>query len=88
MNKLTKKEFFDKFDESVHKQMEEKLNMPNVQGFILFENVTFDSSRFGDRTAVVFGNGYTYESWEIAQGKWLNDLPSQRQHATGYYIKE
>ena len=56
--------------------------MPEAIGIVLFENQQFDSSCFGQQQALVIGPGRTYESVEACEGKWLNDMPSQRQHPT------
>ncbi len=80
--------FLDQFDASVHDQLRDKLLKPGVDGLVMFENVAFDSSQCGRRTAVVFGpKCELLKSREDAEGKWLNDLPSQRQYPQNYYEK-
>ena len=51
---------------------------------VLFENQDFWSSQFGAKTVVCVGPGCTYKAPEECEGKWLNDLPSQRQYATAW----
>jgi hypothetical protein len=51
---------------------------------VLFENQDFCSSRFGARTVVCVGPGCTYRTPEECEGKWLHDLPSQRQYAAAW----
>lgn len=51
---------------------------------VLFQNLDFNSSQFGQFTVVLGGNGFTLQTLEQAEGTHLNDLPSQRQYATAY----
>jgi hypothetical protein len=51
---------------------------------VVFMNNQMDSSRTGDRTAVCVGPNNTYKTLADCDGKWLNDLPSQRQYANFY----
>ena len=88
MTKLTKAEFYEKFDPDVHDQLDAQLAKPGVTGLALFENVDFCSSAFGARTACIVGPACTFKTAADCEGKWLNDLPSQRQYAQAYYEKE
>lgn len=83
----SKEEFLAQFDPEVHPRINALLERPDVHGLILFENPNFDSSAFGERTAVIFGPGCTYKSAGEVEGKWLNDLPSQRQYPRAVYVK-
>lgn len=57
---------------------------PTAEALVLFENQMLDSSALGTCTTVVVGPENTFPSVEACEGKWLNDLPSQRQHAIAY----
>lgn len=57
---------------------------PDAEAVVHFENVTLDSSSLGAKTAVIVGPGREIDSVAACEGRWLNDLPSQRQHAQGY----
>lgn len=83
----SKEEFFAQFDPEVHAKIEALLKRSDVDGAILFENTNLSSSACGERTAVIFGPGCTYKSAGSAEGKWLNDLPSQRQYPRAAYVK-
>ena len=63
------------------------LERTDVDGLIVFENMQMDSSSFAARSVVAYGPGCTYKSPADVEGKWLNDLPSQRQHPTYFYKK-
>ena len=51
---------------------------PDAEAVVLFENVAMDSSSFGERKVVIVGPDRGIESVAACEGKWLNDLPSQR----------
>jgi hypothetical protein len=55
---------------------------------VLFQNVDFTSSDFGSSTIVAIGPNRTYKTLAEVFGKWLNDLPSQRQYPIAYWEKE
>jgi hypothetical protein len=69
-------------------QINALLDRDDVDGLISFENQQMDSSSFGVRTQVAYGPGCTYKKPEDVEGKWLNDLPSQRQYPVSYAEKE
>jgi hypothetical protein len=50
-----------------------------VTAVVLFRNQNFDSSSFGNTSMLLVGPGCTFKSPKDCEGKWLNDLPSQRQ---------
>lgn len=56
-----------------------------VRGLVIFMNHQMDSSAFGSCTALAYGSGCTYTSPQEMEGKWLNDLPSQRQYPEYIY---
>lgn len=86
MKQLTKVELLDLFDPAVHGTLAWWMQMPGVEALVVFENVMMDSSAFGERTATPVGARFTFTSVEACEGKWLNDLPSQRQHATSFFL--
>lgn len=55
---------------------------------VIFRNQMMDSSAFGDSSSVVVGPSNTFKSVEECEGKWLKDLPSQRQHAYAWISRE
>lgn len=84
LKQLTAVEFLGKFDPTVHARIIELAKTPDAIALAVFENITFDSSLFGQRTAYVVGPNNTFKTLEQIDGKWVNDLPSQRMHATSY----
>lgn len=87
MDEISEKQLFGMFGEQVHGKIREKLDLEMVHGMIVFECVDTCSSNLGRRTAVTYGPGGTIPTLKSANGKWLGDLPSQRQHARWYYVK-
>lgn len=85
MKQLTKDELLALFDAEVHDALEAQMLKPGVEALVVFENVMMDSSSFGERTAVIVGEPFTFKSVAFCEGKWLKDLPSQRQHATAFF---
>lgn len=87
MKQLTSKEFLAKFDDSVHDALMSTMNLyPDAESFVVFENHDMWSSQMGARTAMICGPSNTYKSWRDTEGKWLGDLPSQRQYAYEYCL--
>ena len=83
--KLSKKEFLERghFDFAV--AFEEALKRkPDATGVVLFENLMMDSSSRGAMTAMIIGPTNTYKSAEDCEGKFLNEMPSQRQHPVAW----
>jgi hypothetical protein len=87
LKQLTLDELLEMFDESVRGKIFEKLKPRLVKGMVVFENHDMSSSQLGARTACVFGTGFTFATAEECEGKWINDLPSQRQYAVAFYRK-
>ena len=85
LKQLTRDEFLSHFDPSVHARIKAAVvRYPDAEAVVIFENVAFDSSAFGDRQALVVGPSNTFKSVEFCEGKWLNDLPSQRQYPQAF----
>jgi hypothetical protein len=59
-------------------------NFPDATAVVLFRNQNFDSSRFGAQSVIVVGPSNTFKSPEDCKGKWLFDLPSQRQQPVAW----
>ena len=76
------------FDSSVRARIEELAADPETTGLVVFENQQMDSSHFGDRSVMCVGPNRTYKTVEECEGRWLNDLPSQRKYATAFWRKE
>ena len=53
---------------------------------VLAENQDMCSSHHGERTVLCVGPENTYKHPEECLGKWLGDLPSQRQYFTHYAV--
>ena len=74
------------FDPSVHSALEQLAR--NARWVVVYENLDFWSSRFGERSALRVGPGCTVESLEKALSIYLGDLPSERQYPVAYWEKE
>lgn len=55
---------------------------------VLFQCQQMDSSCFGSSTIIPIGPNNTYKTMEDVKGKWLHDLPSQRQYPVAFYHVE
>ena len=86
MKQLDRASFLDMFDASIHDALIDAAQKPGTVALVAFENQAFDSSAFGARSALRVGDGCTYASVETTEGKWLNDLPSQRQYPVGFVL--
>lgn len=56
----------------------------NAAYLVWCENLQMDSHAFGRSSVLAVGPGKTYATLEALEGKWLNDLPSERQYPTEY----
>ena len=82
---VTAAEFFSKLDPSVWTAVKDQLRkFPTATHFALFENLDFTSSQLGRRTCIVVGPNNTFKSPQDCVGRWLNDLPSQRQYPVAW----
>ena len=85
MQQLKVHEFFKLFDPEVHQDIINSVRKyPDAEAVVVFENVAFDSSQFGRRSALVVGPSNTFTSVEFCKGRWLYDLPSQRQYPQSF----
>lgn len=73
--------FLEQFDPSIHDAIKQAvLRYPDCEAVVCFMNEAMDSSSFGERQALVVGPSNTFKSVADCEGKWLKDLPSQRQY--------
>jgi len=87
MREIPKAEFLAEFDDSIHSDIEKAFERyPDCEALVMFENQDFCSSEFGRRQCLVVGPSNTFKSVEDCKGKWLNDLPSQRQYPASYCL--
>ena len=84
LKEITVEELLKLFDPSVHDSIRRIAAKPGVTDLVVFENLQMDSSRFGDRSAVIVGPGCTYKSLEEIAGLHLGDLPSQRKYPVAF----
>ena len=71
------------FDPSVHGALEQLAR--DARYIVVYENLDFWSSRFGERSALKVGPGCSIETLEQALQIWLGDLPSERQYPVAYW---
>lgn len=76
----TWQEFLQLFDESLHDKIRAACRDKQATHIVCFECLQLDSSWAGRRAALVVGPSCAYRTVEETHGKWLNDLPSQRQY--------
>lgn len=76
-------EILKEFDEEDIEYLRQMVRDHNATHIVLAENNNMSSSALGQKTAMVVGGTSSY-SLEECEGKWLNDLPSQRQYFTKY----
>lgn len=74
-------------DPCLQRKVRRLLDLPGTAALVLFENGCFDSSSFGARTVVAVGPQRAIHNLEECEGRWLNDLPSQRQYPKLAYVK-
>ncbi len=67
-------------DESVRSRVIALALKPGTTQLVFFENQMLDSSACGQSTVLAIGPSCTYKTLADVQGKWLHDLPSQRQY--------
>jgi len=84
MKELSKQELLAEMDVDVHPLIEKNIKKYQATHLVLFENQDMCSSSLGARTVMCVGKNNTYKTIEECEGKWLNDLPSQRQYAVSF----
>lgn len=85
LKEITREELFAMLESpEVATQVEAQMKRPGVDALVVFENLHMGSSNLGASTIMIVGAPYTYKSVEECEGRWLFDLPSQRQYATSF----
>jgi hypothetical protein len=67
-------------DECVRDRVLALARNPGTTHLVYFENNLLDSSHCGESGVVAVGPNNTLKSLAEVEGKWLNDLPSQREY--------
>jgi hypothetical protein len=70
------------FPPSTHDALERLAQ--SARYIVVYQNIDFWSSRFGETSALRVGPGCQVESLEEALSIWLGDLPSERQYPIAY----
>jgi hypothetical protein len=88
MREMTMAEFVAQFrDQDTGAQVRAAAAQRMFKGwtaFVLFRCEQMDSSHLGEQTVVAVGPNCTYKSPGDCEGKWLRDLPSERQYPVSY----
>ena len=87
IKELSKDEFFKQFnDPEFQKQIESRVINLKPEAVVCFENLQFDSFKFGDQLAVLVGPEMSIKLKEVIDGrKWLWDQPSERQYPVNFW---
>jgi hypothetical protein len=79
--KLSAKDFLLQFDKEIHQAIIDAANRyKDCEGAVMFQNVDMCSSELGRMQCLIVGPSNTFTGVDFCDGKWLNDLPSQRQY--------
>ena len=81
---LTNEALLKLFDVSVHAAIAASVKRNKATHIVVAECEDFNSSNLGARTAMCVGPTCTYKTPQECDGKWLHDLPSQRQYFNAY----
>lgn len=84
MKEVTWQELFRDADPSIQVAIDEAIEIYAATHVVKFENQAMDSSSLGASTFMVVGPHCTYKTPDDCKGRWLYDLPSQRQYAVAY----
>ena len=84
MKAILKAELLKMFDESAYPKVEAAIEATGATHLVCFENLALDSSSLGERTVLCVGPTCTFKRPKDCEGKWLKDLPSQRQYPVAY----
>ena len=85
--RVTREAFFALFDPSIHGQLAACLDRSTTHGIACFENLAFDSSHVGARSAVIYGEGCTYATLDALLDSHLGVVPSRFQYPSLYFTK-
>jgi len=80
LSKISLGQMLALMDESVRGRVVALARNPGTTQLVFFENNLLDSSSRGQSTVLAIGPSCTYKTIAEVQGKWLHDLPSQRQY--------
>lgn len=88
IKKMTASEFFEAFSEDTYGALREKAKVPNTDYLVLFRNLMFDSSSFGDTAAAPVGAAWSMKNLEEISKVQLGDVPSTFKYPIGYIAAE
>lgn len=88
LKEITLAEVKEMFDESVHSNIDTAYGRPGVDALVVYENIDFASSSFGERSALVVGPRCSVRTLEDAAKQPLGATPSQFQYPRYYTKKE
>lgn len=84
---VSRPEFVALFDSKVHDALNRLIDKPQTRGIVCFENLDFCSSELGARSALAYGEAYTYKDLATTLDGHLGDMPSRFQYPVKYYVK-
>jgi len=84
---VTRPEMYAKADKGIRPILDQRLARKDVAGLICYENLQMDSSMFGHRAFLIFGDGCENKTVFDAAAKRLGDVPSRFQYPVFYYEK-
>ena len=84
MKEITWKELLSLFDPIVHDALTNPPASIGATHMVVFENLQLDSSHIGERTGVFVGTNCDFKTLAQVNGRWLKDLPSQRQYPVAF----
>lgn len=88
IREITWDQLLSMFSENAHAALVDAMKRwPTAIGMIVFENLDMGSSSLGERSAMPYGPDNTIKTLDDVKGKWLNDLPSQRQYPVAVWRK-
>lgn len=76
--------FLEEFDPEVWPDIKEAAARYDATHVVMARCEDLWSSQRGRKTAMVVGPNNTYKTPEDCEGRWINDLPSQRQYFVKY----
>lgn len=88
MKRVTYTHILAKTDPENHAALDALWSSSDTDALVLFVNENMDSSQFGATSILAIGSSRTYKTIAEVDGKYINDLPSQRQYPYEYCAKE
>ena len=86
MREITWPELLNLFDPIVHDALTNPPASIGATHMVVFENQQLDSSHLGERTGVFVGTNCDFKNLAQVKGRWLKDLPSQRQYPVAFAV--